>query len=248
MNKMKKFSFTTVYVLRLSIDNVLGLVKSTTDLAIAAKAALSDMTKTILTQLIADKEKFEPLVSTPRKSELTDEVNDAHAARKSLFSETKRMVTLHLKGRDNTKKVAAQSFNFFITPYWNKLTDPMNTLTGILHEMVEKYKSDPELLADAKELGVDAIMLEIETANIKFNALYNQRLADEASRESSASAQKATVCSSYAEFSNALEQQVNFAPNEDSIKLFNQLEELRKKYQNLGAKGKDEPEPETPKA
>jgi len=124
----------------------------------------------------------------------------------------------------------------------------MNTLTGILHEMIEKYKSDPELLAEAKELGVDAIILEIETANIKFNALYNQRLADEASREWSASAQKATVCSSYAEFSNAIEQQVNFAPNEDSIKLFNQLEELRKKYQNLGAKGKDEPEPETPKA
>lgn len=248
MNKMKKFQFTTVYVLRLSVDNILGLVKSTIDLANAVKADLGDMVNATLTQLTKDKEKFEPMVNTPRKSELTDEVNDAHATRKSLFSETRRMVTLYLKGRDVAKKATAQSFNFFITPYWNKLSDPMNTLTGILHEMNEKYKSDPELQAEAKELTVDGIMLEIETANIKFNALFNQRLADEASRESSASTQKATVCASYAEFSYALEQQVNFAPNDNSIKLFNQLEELRKKYQNFGAKGKDDPEPETPKA
>ncbi len=245
---MKKIQFTTVYVLRLSVDNILGLVKSTIDLAILVRTELGDMVNATLTQLINDKEKFEPMVNTPRKSELTDEVNAVHSTRKSLFSETKRIVTLHMKGRDSTKKAAAQSFNFFITPYWNKLSDPMNTLTGILHEMIEKYKSEPELQAEAKELSVDSIMLEIETANIKFNALFNQRLADEANRESSASAQKTTVCASYAEFSNALEQQVNFAPNENSIKLFNQLEELRKKYQNFGAKGKDEPEPETPKA
>ena len=80
---MKKFQFTTVYVLRLSVDNILGLVKSTIDLANAVKADLGDMVNATLTQLTKDKEKFEPMVNTPRKSELTDEVNDAHATRKS---------------------------------------------------------------------------------------------------------------------------------------------------------------------
>lgn len=230
---MKKLMFSALYVFRLSIDNVLGLVKSTINLAVAVKDELSDLNKAILNQLIANNLLFEPMVKNPRKNGFTERVNLANTDRKERFTEIKRIVKLHLKGRDAKRKAAAKTLDFFFSTYWGMINEPMNSVTGVMSGMFEKYNANNEVKAAASTIAVDTLITEFEMSNQAFDLIYNQRLANDAAHELSASEQKSTVCESYSEFCNAIEQAANFTPNESLLTLFNKMNELRKTYHML---------------
>lgn len=239
---MKSFLLNALYVFRLSIDNVLGLVKSTINQALAVKKDLGDLSAATLNQLIADNLLFEPMVKNPRKSEFTEKVNQASNDRKERFLEIKRTVKLHLKGRDAAKKAAAKTVDFFFSTYWGMINEPMNTVTGVISGMFEKYNTDVVVKAAAATLAVDTMIAEFETSNKAFDVIYNQRLANDAAHELSASEQKKAVCNTFTEFCNALEQAANYTPNESVITLFNNINELRRKYHGLEPAGKDKVE------
>jgi len=242
---MKKLVFNALYAIRLSIDNVLGLVKSTINLAIAVKDDLGDLSNATLNQLIADNQSFEPVVKNPRKNGFTDRVNLANTDRKERFAEIKRIVKLHLKGRDATRKAAAKTLDFFFSTYWGMINEPMNSVTGVVTGMLEKYNANDEVKAAANTLAIDTLIIEFETSNKAFDIVYNQRLADDAAHELSASDQKKTVCDSYTEFCNAIEQAANYTPNESVLTLFNKMNELRKNYHLLESVVKEKVEKET---
>ncbi len=230
---MKKVALNALYVFRLSIDNVLGLIKSTINLAVAVKDELGDLSNAILIQLIADNLVFEPMVKNPRKNGFTDRVNLANNDRKERFAEIKRIVKLHLKGRDASRKEAAKTLDFFFSTYWSVINEPMNSVTGVVSGMFEKYNANIDVKAAAITLAIDTLIIEFETSNIAFDVIYNQRLADDAAHELSASQQKKSVCDSYNEFCNAIEQAANYTPNESVVTLFNKMNELRKNYHTL---------------
>jgi len=240
---MKKLSLNALYVIRLTIDNVLGLIKSTINLALEVKNELGDMSVATLNQLIANNLLFEPLVKNPRKNGFTERVNLANAERKDRFAEIKRIVKLHLKGRDATRKAAAKTLDFFFSTYWSTINEPMNSVTGVVSGMFEKYNADLEVKEAATTLAIDALIIEFEISNKVFDVVYNQRLADDAAHELSASQQKKAVCDSYTEFCNAIEQAANFTPSEPVLKLFNKMNELRKNYHILEPAVKEKVEP-----
>ena len=244
---MKKLLLNALYVIRLSIDNVLGLIKTTINQARAVKDDLNDMCTATLNQLIADNLLFEPLVKNPRKSEFTEKVNQTNNDRKERFLEIKRTVKLHLIGRDATKKAAAKTVDFFFSTYWGMIKEPMNTVTGVISGMFEKYNTDVVVKAAAATLAVDTMISEFETSNNAFDIVYNQRLANDAAHELSASEQKKAVCNMFTEFCNALEQSANYTPNKSVLTLFNNINELRRKYHTLEPAGKDKVESELAK-
>jgi len=241
---MKKLLLNALYVIRLSIDNVLGLVKSTINQALAVKEDLGDLSIATLNQLIADNLLFEPMVKNPRKSEFTEKVNQANNDRKDRFLEIKRTVKLHLKGRDVNKKAASKTVDYFFSTYWGMINEPMNTVTGVISGMFEKYNTDVVVKAAAVALALNTMIAEFETSNKTFDLIYNQRLANDAAHELSASEQKKTICNTFNEFCNALEQASNYTPNESVLKLFNNINELRRKYHALEPTGKDKVESE----
>jgi hypothetical protein len=241
---MKKLSFISLYVLRLTIGNVLGLVTTTIDLAVAVKDSLSDMAKTILNQLIADKEKFEPMVNYPRRSELTLQIKALNTDRKNRLAEIKRIVKLNLKGRDEAKKKAAQTLNFFFEKSWDIVNDPQNSASGLISALMQNYRADAGLAAAAAVIGVDGFLTEFENCNTQFDTLFKQRLAEDAAHELSATNQMSTVCNSYNEFCTVIEQAANFSPNNDILTLFKNMDELRKNYRGLLPKGKGPAEPD----
>ena len=240
---MKKLSLNALYAIRLSIDNVLGLIKSTINLAAAVKNELGDLSNATLNRLIADNLLFEPMVKNPRKNGFTERVNLANTDRKERFAEIKRIVKLHLKGRDATRKAAAKTLDFFFSTYWSMIKEPMNSVTGVASGMIEKYKANFEVMTAATTLAIDTLIIEFEISNKAFDVIYNQRLADDAAHELSASQQKKTVCDSYTEFCNAIEQAANFTPNESVLTLFKKMNELRKNYHTLEPSVKEKVEP-----
>jgi len=237
---MKKLVFSTLYIFRLSVDNLFGLVKSTINLAVAIKSNMAELTNAALNQLIADNEKYQQVVKKPRKSELTEKLLLADKDRNDRFGEIKRTVSLHLKGRNAEKKAVAQSLEYFFKPYWDVATKPLNTETSLLAEMFGKYDASADLQKAAINNGIDIMLAELEGVNLAYDVMYKQRMGEGAELpEESASEQKSTVCNSYTEFCNAIEQAANFTPNESILTLFKKMDELRKKYHALTPNGKD---------
>ena len=227
---MNNYTFNSVYAFKLSIDNLYGLIKSTISNAVPVKTQLGDPEKAALSQLIADNAKFQPMVKNPRKIELTDMLVMLNDERKEIFSEIKRIIKLHLLGRDVRKRTAAQTLVVFFQSYWGVLNEAMNTITGTLSEMFAKYKADNGLKDASVTAGLDLLLSEFESCNNDFNDIYIQRAAIEAAHELSASEQKSIVSKSYSQFCNVIEQAVNYAPNEDILSLFNNMNDLRKTY------------------
>jgi len=237
---MKKLVFSTLYIFRLSVDNLFGLVKSTINLAVAIKSDMAELTNAALNQLIADNEKYQQVVKKPRKSGLTEKLLLADKDRNDRFGEIKRTVSLHLKGRNAEKKAVAQSLEYFFKPYWDVATKPLNTETSLLAEMFGKYDASADLQKAAINNGIDIMLAELEGVNLAYDVMYKQRMGEGAELpEESASEQKSTVCNSYTEFCNAIEQAANFTPNESILTLFKKMDELRKKYHALTPNGKD---------
>ena len=236
---MNNFTFTTLYVLRLSFDNVLGLIKSTISMAIAVKTQLGDLGNAALNQLIEDYEKFAPSVKNPRKTELEDLVLLTNDERKERIAEIKRTVKVNMRGHDPKKKVAAEALDVFFSNYWIVIIESLNSMTGDLKGMFKKYKADPEIQAAAIAIEIDKLIVELEGCNNDFEDLNDQRIAVEAVHELSVSEQKATICNSYSQFCNNIEQAANLMPSESIIMLFKDMDELRIAYHGLIPNGKD---------
>jgi len=245
---MKKLEFSTLYIFRLSVDNLFGLVKSTIDLAIAVRMNFSELTNAALNLLIGNNEKYQQVIKKPRKSELTEKLLLADKERNDRFSEIKRTVTLHLKGRNAEKKSNAQALDHFFKPYWGVASKPLNTETSLFSEMFGEYHASTDLQNAAINNGVDVMLLELEEVNHTYDLMYKQRMGEGAELpDESASAQKSTVCDSYTEFCNAIEQAANFTPSESILTLFKKMDELRKKYHALTMNVKDKDEPDSDK-
>jgi len=193
--------------------------------------------------LLVSYEKYQLVVTKQRKSELTDKLLLIDIDRKERFSEIKRNVTLHLKGRDAKKKTIAQSLEYFLTPYWDVATKPLNTETSLLSEMFGKYHASDDLQKAAVNIGIDILLTELEGVNHDYDTIYKKRGAEGADLpDESASEQRSTVCDAYTEFCNAVEQAVNFTPNESILTLFKSMDDLRRKYHAILPNGKDKPD------
>lgn len=238
---MSKFLFSSLYVNNQTINNVFSLVKSSADISIPVQSYLGEMVNAALAKLMVDNEKFGEQINKNQKSGLTDDMKPLDKERDDVQYEINRDITYHLKGSDLGKKAAAQTLKLFMTPYWNAAKLPLNTQTGIVYEMLGKYKASPILVAAARELGMDAKYLLLEVKNNAFDAKYKDRNDEAPNRQTSGSSLKPAVVDSYNTFCTAMEQAVNLTPNDQNIALFYKLDELRKKYHALGGTGKDVP-------
>jgi hypothetical protein len=238
---MSKFLFSSLYVNNQTINNVFSLVKSSADISIPVQSYLGEMVNVALAKLMVDNEKFGEQINKNQKSGLTDDMKPLDKERDDVQYEINRDITYHLKGSDLGKKAAAQTLKLFMTPYWNAAKLPLNTQTGVVFEMIGKYKASPILVAAARELGMDAKYLLLEVKNNAFDAKYKDRNDEAPNRQTSGSSLKPAVVDSYNTFCTAMEQAVNLTPNDQNIALFYKLDELRKKYHALGGNGKDVP-------
>lgn len=238
---MSKISFSPLHVNGMSINNVFSLVKSSADISIPVQSYLGEMVNAALTKMVADNEKFGEQINKSQKSALTDDLKPLDKNRDDLQNEINRDVTYHAKGSDSNRKAAAQTLKLFLTPYWKVPLLPLNTQTGVMSEMIEKFKSNSGLVQAAQTLGIDSKFYELENRNNAFDNVYKSRNSEAPDKKISGSSLKPAVVESYNIFCNVLEQAVNLTPNDQNIALFYKLDELRKKYHALGGTGKDVP-------
>ncbi len=241
---METKKLTTIHLNNLKIDDLYSLNKSTIGYAEPVKENIGQMPNATLAQLKYDNQAMGVQMNKALKNVLTPQVTKMNADREDRFAEVKRNLTTALKGRNEKKKAAADNLKIFFNPYWDADKKAINTQTGIYFEMLDKFNASETLKAHAVTIGIAQMMAELEVSNNEFNEVYETRLTQEAAAEGpSATSLRAAATNSYNQFCIALEQAVNFMPNEAINALFNQLDELRKTYARL-VHTEEEPEPE----
>ena len=197
---MSKLSFSPAHVNGMSINNAFALIKSSIDISIPVKTYLGEMVNAALAKLITDNENFGNQINKNQKSGLTDDLKPLDKDRDDTKAEINRTVKFYVKGSDETKKAFAQKLKLFLTPYWDTASLPQNTQTGVVSEMLAKYKANPELVAAAQALGIDTLFTALETKNNAYDDVYKTRNNEISDRETSGSSLKPVAVASYNQF------------------------------------------------
>jgi len=241
---MENHAFSPLYVAKLPINAIYALNKSTIELAKPILSEIGPIPSAALTYLETINQNLVASMNKNQKSTFTDDVKALDNDRDADANEIKRMTSSYLKSSDAVKKSAASTLQLFLAPYWNIASLAQDIETGVVDEMLTKYKARPELIAAAKEIGIDRLFGSLETKNIAFDVKFKSRNTEYSERESSASSVKPAAVAALLHFCTAIEQTVNFTPNDTLIALFNKMDELRKKYRPMEGGSKDTPTPD----
>ena len=239
---MESKSFYALYPIRLTVDDLFSLSKSTIEYANPLKESIGSLPKAILARLETANNAMGDQIKKALKSGLTAEVTTLDFDCGDRLAEVKRNVSTNLLGRDPEKKAAAEALKIFMNPYWDTDLKPLNTQTSLTTEMFVKFNANETLKKHAATIVITDMMAGLETANAALSTLYQMRNEQVAAVEGpSASSLKSATAKSYEHFCTAVEQAVNYTPSDVLSTLFNQLDELRKTYARLiHKKDKDE--------
>lgn len=240
---MESKRFYALYPIRMTIDNLFSLSKSTIEYASPVRESIGRLPKAILDQLETDSNAMGVQMKKSLKSVLTDQVTTLDLDCDDRFAEVKRNVSTNLLGRNPEKKAAADELKIFLNPYWDTDSKPLNTQTSLTKEMFAKFNASEKLKTHAATIGITDMMAGLETANTELSALYQTRNEQVAAVEGpSASSLKSATAKSYEQFCTAVEQAANYTPSDVLSTLFNQMDELRKAYARLTHKKEKEEE------
>lgn len=242
---MKRFEWTSLYVGRLAINEVYGLVKSTILEANEVRAQIGAIPDAALNTMEAVNNAMYEQMNREMKSLLTEQLIEIDKDRDDRFAEIRRNINTAVKGRNPEKKNAGEKLKHFMTPYWNLPKIALDPQTRIFTEMYEKYLENGELQTQAEIIGIAEMLTELKEVNTQFDGIYKERREQEVAQAGpSASSLKGDVVKSYEDFCTAIEQAVNFMPNNDLVSLSKKMDNLRAKYAKLITKS--EKSEETP--
>jgi len=238
---MENHVFSPLYVAKLPINAIYSLSKSTIELAKPVVSEIGPIPTAALTYLETINQNLVASMNKNQKSTFTDDVTALDKDRDTDITEIKRVTSSYLKSSDAVKKSASSTLHLFLAPYWSIATMAQDIETGVVDEMLTKYKARPDLIAAAKVLGIDSLFVSLETKNKAFDTKFKSRNTEYSERTEAASDVKPAAVAAYLHFCTAIEQAANFAPNDTIIALFNKMDELRKNYHANEGGGKDTP-------
>ncbi len=227
---MKNQSFSPLYVAKLSTKGLYALNKSTIELTKPVTAQIGPIAAAGIVYLENMNQSLALSLNKSSKSTYTAEVQQLDLERDNDLNEIKRETASGLRSSNADKKQAASVLQLFLAPYWDANEMAQDIETANIADLVVKFNARPDLVAAAKKLNIDALFVSLDTKNQAFDQKFKSRNTEYSERADSASSVKPAATSAYVQFCTAIEQMVNFAPNDTVIALFNQLDELRKKY------------------
>ena len=230
---MEILKFSSLYVYHLSNENVRGLVGKSCDLAEVVAASLSELPKSILTDLREKFNLFSSQVNREQKSSKTELVIAQRNICNSSHSEIKRVINFEIKSRVAEKKEAATFLKEFMQPYWNLSKQSLIDQQQSGKEMMQKYDANAAYAEAALTIGLKDIFIEFKTSNDELIDIYNSRNSEVSARTESSSDLRPACVEVYQHFCTTLELAVSYTQGQDLTNLFNQMDELRVKYRAM---------------
>lgn len=237
---MENHSFSPLYVSKLSVKALYTLNKSTIELSKPILSQIGPIAGAGLNYLESINQQLVVSLNTTTKSSFTTQIQGLDVDRDTDLIEIKRVNTSFLKSSNPEKKSAASLLQLFLAPFWTVNDLPQDIETGIVEDMITKYNARPDLIAAAKVIDIDGLFVSTAEKNKAFDLKWKSRNAEYSERPESATSVKPVAIAAYMQYCTAIEQMMNFAPNDTITALFNKMDELRKVYHGLEG-GKDTP-------
>ena len=237
---MENHSLSPLYVAKLPLKALYALNKSTIELSKPIAGQIGPIAQAGLNYLESINLQLAVPLNNSSKSSFTKEVQKLDAERDTDINEIKRVTASYLKSSNPEKKSAASLLQLFLAPFWAVDGMPQDIETGIVEDMIAKYNARPDLVDAARTIDVDSLFVSAADKNRAFDLKWKSRNAEYSERPESASSLKPIVIAAYIQYCTAIEQMMNFAPNDTVTALFNQMDELRKSYRSQEG-GKDTP-------
>ena len=237
---MENHSFSPLYVSKLSVKALYTLNKSTIELSKPIISQIGPIAGAGLNYLESINQQLVVSLNTTTKSSFTTQIQGLDVDRDTDLIEIKRVNTSFLKSSNPEKKSAASLLQLFLAPFWTVNDLPQDIETGIVDDMITKYNARPDLIAAAKVIDIDGLFVSTAEKNKAFDLKWKSRNAEYSERPESATSVKPVAIAAYMQYCTAIEQMMNFAPNDTITALFNKMDELRKVYHGLEG-GKDTP-------
>ncbi|MDR0737600.1 MAG: DUF6261 family protein [Prevotellaceae bacterium] len=226
---MKRFISLRVDALKL--DNLAGLCDETIVAAIPQAPALGTLGNTRLNSLDAANKTLKSLLNQQHASALTPKIKEADKQRDADFAEIKRTATTAAKSSTPDIAAAGATLLELLKPFWNIGHEPLASQTTQINILMERYNGNPAAGAAAATLGLTDIVNRLFAGNAALYLLYNERLEAMAEAEGpSATSVKQTVVAAYNSFCDVMEQTLDALPSDPLQLLFNEMNELRRKY------------------
>ncbi len=238
---MENHSFSPLYVSKLSVKALYTLNKSTIELSKPIISQIGPIAGAGLNYLESINQQLVVSLNTTTKSSFTTQIQGLDVDRDADLIEIKRVNTSFLKSSNPEKKSAASLLQLFLAPFWTVNDLPQDIETGIVEDMITKYNARPDLIAAAKVIDIDGLFVSTAEKNKAFDLKWKSRNAEYSERPESATSVKPVAIAAYMQYCTAIEQMMNFAPNDTITALFNKMDELRKVYHGLEG-GKDTPD------
>ncbi|NVN95368.1 MAG: hypothetical protein HXX18_08820 [Bacteroidetes bacterium] len=230
---MENLKLSILHVSHLSNEDAASLFGLSCEIAEPVQSEMGELLLAAFAKLKANNKPFMQQINKLHKSALTDDVLAAHKVCDNVFAEIKRTVVYESKSRDVNKKDAALALDFFLKPYRDVTKSPLVTQIELSAECCAKYNADAAIKSAATKIGVDTLFAEFETDNHKLSSIYKTRNEEVSQRSTSGTDLRPAASESYQQFCTVLEQAVNLTPKPALIKLFNSIDELRKKHHAL---------------
>jgi hypothetical protein len=229
---MENHSFSSLYVSKLPVKALYALNKSTIELSRPIISQIGPIAGAGLNYLETINQHLVISLNKSTKSVFTTQVQEFDVERDTDINEIKRITASFLKSSNPEKKSAASLLQLFLSPFWDVDSMPQDIETGIVDDMITKYNARPDLMAAANVIDVAGLFISAADKNRAFDLKWKSRNAEYSKRPESASSIKPIAVAAYIQYCTAIEQILNFAPNDTVTALFNQMDELRKSYRS----------------
>jgi hypothetical protein len=231
MEQKERKEFSSLPIGHLSLDNLLGYNSALIGIGAASRNSLGVLPEAALSLLEEATAELDNRLNHPLGSMITPELTQLDVQRDKIINEIKRDVKTASKSSDETKSAAGAILMNFLIPYWDTDKKVLNTESSLISELIGRYGNDPALTAGAITIGIDTLFTKLNIVNTDFDKLYLQRNAE--TKDAAASKIKYAVVRRSEDFVILIEQAVNLTPSDEFNALFDQIGNLRKKYNAL---------------
>jgi hypothetical protein len=226
---MKKF--IALSVSNLKLDDLAGLVSETIVIADRLRAALGAVAIAIFQTLGSINHNFRQWLNISRASALTPQIAGFDKRRDSDFREIKHTSKAAQKSAVAAMAAAGTTLMELLRPIWDIGEEPLMSQTVQLTIFIDRIAADPTAGAAINTLGLAPVLADLTEANTSLKSLYNERLDEMSALDGhSASDNSKDVIALYDSFCTAIEVTLLALPTDDLQTVFNEMNDLRRKY------------------
>ncbi|MDR1895374.1 MAG: DUF6261 family protein [Prevotellaceae bacterium] len=229
---MNTSKFVHLDTSRLPVEDLAGLMDESIDLVKSAPpGTLSDLITANLQTAETELEILNSVINKKKGSKLTPAIQAEDTKRDEQFAEIKRVSKTASQSLLPLTAAAGKKMVETLKPFWDINKKSIPTQTTQINVFKERYNADPDAVAAAATLGLTPIVTDLFASNDTLFDLYNQRVSELAAAAGpSATSVKADVVKAYDNLCEGILLTLRALPTEHLQLLFNELNEIRRKY------------------